>query len=87
MSLIPGLLPAAWSDRTTDSCEVHIHLDPSNRSYRRLVVKDGRLVGVILVGQVEAAGVYLNLIYNRIPLASLPADPRSDDFQVGRLLA
>ena len=58
----------------------------SARSYRRLVVKDGRLVGVILVGQVEDAGIYLNLIYNRTPLKSLPADPREPGFQVGRLL-
>jgi nitrite reductase (NADH) large subunit len=70
-----------------DSCEVHSHHDHSVGSYRRLVVKDGRLVGVILVGQVEDAGVYLNLIYNRTPLASLPADPRREDFQVGRLLS
>ena len=48
-----------------------------------LVVKDGRLVGVILVGQVEDAGVYLNLIYNRTPLASLPADPVALVFRWG----
>ncbi len=69
------------------TCEVHIHHDHANRNYRRLVIKDGRLVGVILVGQVEDAGVYLNLIYNRTPLASLPADPRQSSFQIGRLLA
>jgi nitrite reductase (NADH) large subunit len=71
---------------TDDSWEVHVHHDPSGQSYRRLLVKDGRLVGVILVGQVEDAGVYLNLIYNRTPLSSLPVDPRTPSFQVGRLL-
>jgi NAD(P)H-nitrite reductase large subunit len=70
-----------------ESCELHIQFDKSSQRYRRLVVKDGCLVGVILVGQVEDAGVYLNLIYNRTPLASLPADPRVQGFQVGRLLA
>ena len=69
-----------------DTCEVYLHHDQASRSYRRLVVQDGRLVGVILVGQVEDAGVYLNLIYNRTPLASLPADPRRQHFQVGQLL-
>ena len=69
------------------TCEVHTHHDQANRNYRRLIIKDGRLVGVILVGQVEEAGVYLNLIYNRTPLASLQADPRLPNFQVGRLLA
>jgi NAD(P)H-nitrite reductase large subunit len=72
--------------RADGSCEVHIHHDPSRRSYRRLLVQDDRLVGVILVGQVEDAGVYLHLIYNRTPLTSLPADPRRRDFHVGRLL-
>ncbi len=69
-----------------DSCEVHIQHDPFSQSYRRLVVQDGRLAGVILVGQVEDAGVYLNLIYNRTPLKTLPIDPRSKGFQLGRLL-
>jgi nitrite reductase (NADH) large subunit len=69
-----------------DSCEVHLQHDPINNSYRRLVVKDGRLAGVILVGQVEDTGVYLHLIYNRTLLASLPADPRQQGFHVGRLL-
>ncbi len=69
-----------------DSYEVHTHHDELSKSYRRLVVKDGRLVGVILVGRVEDAGVYLNLIYNRTLLKSLPTDPRSQGFQVGRLL-
>ena len=68
------------------TCEVHSHHDPVSRSYRRLIIQDDRLVGVILVGQVEDAGVYLHLIYNRTPLASLPADPRRRGFQVGRLL-
>jgi nitrite reductase (NADH) large subunit len=72
--------------RAADSCEVHSHHDPSSRSYRRLLVRDDRLVGVILVGQVQDAGVYLHLIYNRTRLASLPADPRRRGFQVGRLL-
>jgi nitrite reductase (NADH) large subunit len=65
--------------------EVHTAFDPKTRRYRRLVTKEGRLVGVILVGQVEDAGVYLSLIHNQTPLATLPTDPRRSDFQVGRL--
>jgi len=72
--------------RGDDTCEVHAHFDAGARSYRRLVVQDGRLVGVILVGRVEDAGVYLNLIYTGTPLKTLPVDPRQPGFQVGRLL-
>ncbi len=72
--------------RADEQSEVHTAFDPRTRRYRRLVTKDGRLVGVILVGQVEDAGVYLSLIHNQTPLATLPTDPRRTDFQVGRLL-
>ncbi len=72
--------------RAEEDSEVHTDYDAAHRRYRRLVIRDGRLVGVILVGQVEDAGVYLHLIANKTPLASLPADPRRTDFQVGRLL-
>jgi NAD(P)H-nitrite reductase large subunit len=68
------------------SYEVHCQQEPRQGHYRRLVVHDGRLVGIILVGQVEDAGVYFQLIYNGTPLQSLPIDPRHSNFQVGRLL-
>ncbi len=66
--------------------EVYVDHDARQGRYRRLVIQDGRLVGVILVGRVEDAGVYLSLINNKTPLASLPEDPRRPTFHVGRLL-
>lgn len=67
--------------------EVHTFFDPLTRSYRRLVIDDGCLVGITLVNRVEEAGVYFSLMSRKIPLRTLPWDPRRPDFQAGRLLA
>lgn len=78
---------AGGLNRAADpDCEVHTDYDLKNHRYRRLVIQAGRLVGVILVGQVEDAGVYLSLISNQTPLTTLPADPRQPEFQIGKIL-
>ncbi len=66
-------------------CEVVCQHDARSGRYRRLVIKDDRLRGVILAGAVADAGVYMQLIYNQTPLSRLGTDIRRPDFQVGRL--
>jgi NADPH-dependent 2,4-dienoyl-CoA reductase/sulfur reductase-like enzyme len=39
--------------------------------YRKFVILDGRLVGFVLVGDVEKAGLFVHLIRERFPLYSL----------------
>ena len=46
--------------------EVLTQLDERASSYKRLVMRDDRLVGAILVGQIDRAGIYTGLIRNRI---------------------
>ncbi|HIV16562.1 MAG TPA: NAD(P)/FAD-dependent oxidoreductase [Candidatus Alectryocaccobium stercorigallinarum] len=41
---------------------------------RRLFTKDGYLTGFIIIGDVEPAGIYVNLIRNRIPLSEIDFD-------------
>ncbi len=40
-------------------------------TYKRLVVDDNRLVGYILIGAVERAGIYTSLIRNKTPLDTI----------------
>lgn len=42
----------------------------SDDSYRKLVLKDGYLVGVILVNSIEKAGIYINLIKQKVKVES-----------------
>jgi len=49
--------------------EVVADLDASRHTYRRLVLKENRLIGAILVGQIDRAGIYTGLIRNRIDIS------------------
>lgn len=65
--------------------EVFQELDPRRGEYRRLVFQNGRLVGVILIGPVADAGLYFQVMAQRLPVNQLPVDPRSRDFHAGKL--
>jgi len=45
--------------------EVDVNYDRRRRLYRKLVTKDGRLVGAVLLNQVEQGGVLMNMIHDR----------------------
>ena len=46
----------------------------SGDSYKRLIIKDNRLVGFVLINCSENAGIYTNLISNKVPLDTLKGD-------------
>ncbi|MES9995215.1 FAD-dependent oxidoreductase [Desulfovibrio aminophilus] len=48
--------------------EIAIHLDEKRQTYRKLVFKDDRLVGYVLVGEIDNAGMYTSFIKFRMPL-------------------
>ncbi|MFH1423159.1 MAG: FAD-dependent oxidoreductase [Planctomycetota bacterium] len=48
-----------------DNCEILARYNARERIYKKLVVKNERLVGALFIGNVEEAGVYTTLIRNR----------------------
>ena len=48
--------------------------DAENGSIRRFFVKDGRLVGFILIGRTDRAGIYTSLIREKTPLDTVDLD-------------
>ncbi len=54
---------------TDDGHEFLVDLDERKRQYRRLVLKNGRLVGAILVKNIRRAGIYTGLIRNKIDVS------------------
>src|SRR5262249_11993506 len=54
--------------------EVISHLDPDAGVYRKLVVRDGRLTGAILLGAQDPAGLLLQLFRSGEPLPGTPLE-------------
>ncbi|MGQ9688537.1 MAG: NAD(P)/FAD-dependent oxidoreductase [Desulfobaccales bacterium] len=69
----------------TQDGEIFTELDRQRRRYRRLVFQAGRLVGVTLVGEVEQAGIYFQIMSQKLPRRDLPVDLGSRHFHPGSL--
>jgi len=50
------------------------------RTYRKIILKEGRIVGIILAGEVDRAGIILNLMRNRINVNSFKESLLEPDF-------
>ncbi len=54
--------------------------DEQTGDMRRFIVKDDRLVGMILLGDVDRAGIYTYILSEKIPLSSLEKKLTDDNF-------
>jgi len=71
------LITGGLGPQETGDCEVSEELDEARGQYRRLAFKQGRLVGVTLVGDIGDAGIYFAIMANHLPVDQLAADPRA----------
>lgn len=60
--------------------EVLTFSDPENYCYRKIVLKDNLLVGAVLVGVVDRAGIFSGLIREKIDVTPFKGDLLSSDF-------
>ncbi|MDD5018291.1 MAG: FAD-dependent oxidoreductase, partial [Eubacteriales bacterium] len=63
-----------------DGTQILSKSDDKTGAIKRFIVKDDRLVGMILLGDVDRAGIYTYLISEKIPLSSLEKELTDDDF-------
>jgi NAD(P)H-nitrite reductase large subunit len=49
--------------------EIHSYQDIQNYQYRKIVLQDNRLVGAVLVGSVDRAGIFAGLIREKIDMS------------------
>jgi NAD(P)H-nitrite reductase large subunit len=68
-------------------CEVVSHLDPARGVYKKLVLRDNRLVGAVLLGTTDAGGKLLRRFKSGEPLDASPLDLLAGDNARDALLA
>jgi len=55
--------------KNPDDYEIHSYQDIQNYQYRKIVLQDNRLVGAVLVGSVDRAGIFAGLIREKIDMS------------------
>lgn len=66
--------------------EVFIDKREEKNEYKKIVIKDNRIKGIILVGKIDNAGVLLSLIKNRTNVSGLKDELLDDHFNFARLI-
>ena len=54
--------------------------DKKNYTYKKIVLKDNKLIGAIFVGKIENAGIYTGLIKDKVDVSSFKEYLLKDDF-------
>jgi NAD(P)H-nitrite reductase large subunit len=60
--------------------EVLVHHDSSRKIYKKLVVRENRIIGLTLVNAIERAGLYLHLMKHRLDVEAYKTLLTSQDF-------
>lgn len=67
------------------SFEVFEEYNPEIDHYRKIIVRHGRVVGAILIGNIERAGIYAGLISNKVDISNVVKNIAKEDFGIIQL--
>ena len=68
------IITGGLGPQDTEDCEIVSAYNLARSHYRRLAYRDGKLVGLTLVGAVEDAGIYFQLMAQQVPVPD-PVQP------------
>jgi NAD(P)H-nitrite reductase large subunit len=74
-------------DKANEGVKVYSQFNPERYIYRKVTIKDDKVVGIILVGSIERAGIYCGLISNEIDISSVAVNIAREDFGIIQLPA
>ena len=60
---------------------------PEANLYKKIVIRKNKIIGLILIGNIERAGIYAGLIKNKIDLYSVKENISKEDFGIIHLPA
>ncbi len=67
--------------------EILKDFNPESERYKKVVIRDNRIIGLIMVGNIERAGIYAGLIKNGVDIGSVKDNISREDFGIINLPA
>ncbi|SHE70354.1 Pyridine nucleotide-disulphide oxidoreductase [Caldanaerobius fijiensis DSM 17918] len=74
------MITAGIINPPSDEFEVLVKKDEDKTVYKKLVLKDNRIVGFIKIGEVDRAGIYTNLMKEKVDVSPFKDKLLEDDF-------
>lgn len=69
-----------------DGMQVLAHLDAQNKVYKKVVLKDNRIKGAILLQRIEDSGIYLELIRHKVDISGVKDELLNDSFNYAKVM-
>jgi NAD(P)H-nitrite reductase large subunit len=64
------------------SIEIFKDYNSDKNTYKKVVIRDQKITGVIMVGNIDRAGIYAGLIKNKIDISSIKDNISREDFGI-----
>jgi NAD(P)H-nitrite reductase large subunit len=77
---VPIISIGSVTGNTTLGDEILVNYDSSQRIYKKLVVRENRIIGLIFVNAIERAGLYLHLMKHHLDVKGYKDQLTSQDF-------
>ena len=74
-------------DNEVEDIKTYKNCNSQKNIYRKIVVKDNKVVGAILAGSIERAGIYAGLISNEVDITDIKDNIAKEDFGIIQLPA
>ncbi len=73
-------ISAGLSTASGDGFDVLEKLDATAQTYRRIVLKDKRIIGALFVGDIDRAGIITGLMREKVDVSAIADELLTDDF-------
>lgn len=73
------------ADNNDGSIEIIKDFKPERKFYKKIVILEGKIIGLILVGNIDRAGIYGGLIKNEIDVSSIKENLIKENFGIIQL--
>lgn len=79
---LPVIAVGTVNPENIDDYDVLVELKPEKTVYKKILLKDGKIVGFIFLGDIEKAGIFFHLLKNHIDVSDFKDVLLSEDFGI-----
>lgn len=79
---LPVIAVGTVNPENVDDYEVLVELKPEKTVYKKILLKDGKIVGFIFLGDIEKAGIFFRLLKNHVDVSKIKDALLSEDFGI-----
>ena len=79
---LPVIAVGTVNPENIDDYDVLVELKPEKTFYKKILLKDGKIVGFIFLGDIEKAGIFFHLLKNHTDVSDFKDVLLSEDFGI-----